>query len=104
MTAAVKEFLLDTERLQHSQLRRMAQRLSLLTTLGEVRAWRIRRAGVRTAATFLFTQAYNDALIFGDPAGAAFLAVQPSRRGRRDSPGEAHTGGPPRDASRASRR
>ena len=35
VTAAVKELLLDTERLQHSQLRRMAQRLSLFTTLAK---------------------------------------------------------------------
>jgi hypothetical protein len=74
VTAAVKELLLDTERLQHSQLRRMAQRLSLFTTLAKYAIedpprWRTH------GGDFLFTQAYNDALIFGDPAGAAFLAV-----------------------------
>ena len=35
VTAVVKEFLLDTERQQHSQLRRMAQRLSLFTDLAK---------------------------------------------------------------------
>ncbi len=74
VTAAVQESLLDTERLQHSQLRRMAQRLSLFTTLAKYAIedpprWRTH------GGDFLFTQAYNDALIFGDPAGAAFLAV-----------------------------
>ena len=73
-TAAVKEFLLDTERQQHSQLRRMAQRLSLFTSLAKYALedpprWRTH------GGDFLFTQAYNDALIFGDPSGAAFLAV-----------------------------
>ena len=73
-TAAVKEFLLNTERQQHSQLRRMAQRLSLFTSLAKYALedpprWRTH------GGDFLFTQAYNDALIFGDPAGAAFLAV-----------------------------
>jgi hypothetical protein len=34
-TAAVKEYLLDAERQQHSQLRRMAQRLSLFTSLAK---------------------------------------------------------------------
>jgi hypothetical protein len=73
-TAAVEQFLLNTERLQHSQLRRMTQRLSLLTTLAKYAVidpprWRTH------GGDFLFTQAYNDALIFGDPAGAAFLAV-----------------------------
>lgn len=73
-TAAVKEFLLNTERQQHSQLRRMAQRLSLFTSLAKYALedpprWRTH------GGDFLFTQAYNDALIFGDPAGAAFLAA-----------------------------
>lgn len=73
-TAIVQEFLLNTERDQHSQLRRMAQRLSLFTSLAKYAVpdpprWRTH------GGDFLFTQAYNDALIFGDPAGAAFLAI-----------------------------
>ena len=73
-TAAVEEFLLNTERLQHSQLRRMSQRLSLFTSLAKYALqdpprWRTH------GGDFLFAQAYNDALIFGDSAGAAFLAV-----------------------------
>ena len=50
-TAAVEEFLLNTERQQHSQLRRMAQRLSLFTSLAKY-ALEIRHAGARTAETF----------------------------------------------------
>ena len=73
-TAAVKELLLNTEREQHRQLRRMARRLSLFTSLAKYALedsprWRTH------GGDFLFTQAYNDALILGDPAGAAFLAV-----------------------------
>jgi len=73
-TATVKELLLNTEREQHSQLQRMAQRLSAFTDLAKYAAlnpprWRTHNTG------FLFTQAFNDALTLGDPAGAAFLAV-----------------------------
>jgi hypothetical protein len=73
-TAVVKEFLLNTEREQHNQLRRMAQRLSLFTSLMKYRLpdpprWRTH------GGDFLFMEAYNDALIFGDPTGAAYLAV-----------------------------
>ena len=73
-TAVVKEFLLNTERQQHSQLRRMAQRLSLFTNLAKYvledpPRWRTH------GGDFLYASGYNDALIFGDPAGAAFLAV-----------------------------
>jgi hypothetical protein len=74
VTAVVKELLLDTERQQHSQLRRMAQRLSLFTNLAKYvledpPRWRTH------GGDFLYANGYNDALIFGDPAGAAFLAV-----------------------------
>lgn len=73
-TAVVKELLLETERQQHSQLRRMAQRLSLFTSLTKYvledpPRWRTH------GGDFLYANGYNDALIFGDPAGAAFLAV-----------------------------
>jgi hypothetical protein len=73
-TAVVKELLLNTEQQQHRELRRMARRLSLYTSLAKYAPddpprWRTH------GGDFLFTQAYNDALIFGDPAGAAFLAV-----------------------------
>ena len=74
MSAILKEYLLNAQRDQHSQLRRMAQRLSLLTNLAKYAPldpprWRTH------GGDFLFAQAYNEALIFGDPAGAAYLAV-----------------------------
>ena len=72
--AAVKNLLLNGERDQHAQLRRMARRLSLLTSLLKYRIdnpprWRTH------GGDFLFAGPYNGALIFGDPAGAAYLAV-----------------------------
>jgi hypothetical protein len=74
ITAIVKEYILTTQREQHAQLRKMARRLSLLTNLRkyalpDAPRWRTH------GGDFLFLQAYNDALIFGDPTGAAYLAV-----------------------------
>ena len=74
IAAVVKEFLLNTQREQHAQLRRMAQRLSMFTNLGKYSLpdpprWRTH------GGDFLYAQGYNDALIFGDPAGAEYLAV-----------------------------
>jgi hypothetical protein len=71
-TAAAKEFLLQVQRDQHSQLRRMAQRLSLFTdlrkyVLADPPRWRTH------GGEFVFTSGYNDALIFGDAAGSAYL-------------------------------
>lgn len=73
-SAIVKEYILNTQREQHSQFKRMAQRLSLFTDLRKYAVadpprWRTH------GGDFLFVQPYNDALIFGDPAGAAYLAV-----------------------------
>jgi hypothetical protein len=70
----VKQFLLNTEQQQHTQFRRMAQRLSLFTSLAKYAVpdpprWRTHEGDV------LFTHAYNDALTLGDPVGAAYLAV-----------------------------
>jgi hypothetical protein len=71
-TATAKEFLLQVQRDQHSQLRRMAQRLSLFTdlrkyVLADPPRWRTH------GGEFVFTSGYNDALIFGDAAGSAYL-------------------------------
>src|SRR5688572_29634715 len=67
ITAVVKEYLLNTQREQHAQLRRMAQRLSLFTdlrkySLPDPPRWRTH------GGDFLSAQGYNDALVFGDPA------------------------------------
>jgi len=70
-TAVLKELLYNLERLQHDKLRAMARRLSALTslrkyTLQDVPRWRTH------GDDFYYAQPYNDALIFGDPAGTAF--------------------------------
>src|SRR3989442_6114927 len=74
VTAIVKEYLLHIQQAQHRQLRRMAQRLSLFTsldkyTLPDPPRWRTHRGDV------LFTQAYNDALTVVDAGGTAYLAL-----------------------------
>ena len=74
ITAIVKEYILNTQREQHAQLRRMARRLSVFTDLRKYAVpdpprWRTH------GGDFLFAQPYNDALIFGDPTGSAYLAV-----------------------------
>ena len=71
VTATVNQFLFETQRLQHSKVREMARRLSALTNLRkymmeDVPRWRTH------GGDFFFAQPYNDALIFGDPVGAAF--------------------------------
>jgi hypothetical protein len=72
VTATLKELLLLLQRDQHSQLRRMAQRLSLHTTLTKYVVPDPPRWRTHGGDEFLFAQAYNDALIFGDTNGAAY--------------------------------
>ena len=74
VTAVLKNQLLQTLRLERDRLREMSRRLSRYTSLDRYRLedpprWRTH------GGDFLFTQAYNDALIFGDPAGEAFLSL-----------------------------
>jgi hypothetical protein len=74
ITAAVKEYLFDTERQQHTKLREMARRLSALTNLRkyaieDVPRWRTH------GGDFFYAQPYNDALIFGDSSGSAFTEL-----------------------------
>ena len=74
ITAAVKEFLFETERQQHTKIREMARRLSALTNLAkyaieEVPRWRTH------GGDFFYAQPYNDALIFGDSSGSAFMEL-----------------------------
>jgi len=78
ITAVVKEYQLLLQRDQHSQLRRMAQRLSMFTNLGKYGVpdpprWRTH--DFENPAVFHFSRAYNAALNYGDPAGAAYLAI-----------------------------
>src|SRR5688572_18728464 len=74
VTAIVKEYLLNTQREQHERLRRMAARLSVHTNLAkyaldDTPRWRTHRGD------FLYSDAFNQALVVGDPSGAAYLAV-----------------------------
>jgi hypothetical protein len=73
-TAVAKEYLLRIQDEQHRKLRRMAQRLSLFTdlrkyVLEEPPRWRTH------GGDYLFANPYNDALIFGDAAGSAYLSL-----------------------------
>ncbi len=74
ITAMVKDYLQTLQREQHSQLRRMARRLSMYTNLAKYALpdpprWRTH------GGDFLFAGPYNDALIFGDARGAAYLEL-----------------------------
>ena len=74
ITAMVKEYLVNLQAEQHSQLRRMATRLSVYTNLAKYALpdpprWRTH------GGDFLFAGRYNDALIFGDAGGAAYIEL-----------------------------
>jgi len=72
VTATLKEYLYQTQLQQRLKIREMARRLSALTSLRkysleDVPRWRTH------GGEFFYAQPYNDALIFGDSAGAAFV-------------------------------
>src|SRR5947207_2014116 len=74
ISAVLKEYLLQTQQEQHAKLRRMARRLSVFANLQrfavpDTPRWRTH------GGDFLYANGMNDALIFGDSAGAAYLAV-----------------------------
>src|SRR4051812_28502429 len=74
ISATIKEYLLETQREQHAKIRRMARRLSVFADLrrfavADTPRWRTH------GGDFLYANGINDALIFGDPSGAAYLAV-----------------------------
>jgi len=74
ISAALEQVLFETERLQRKQIRRMARRLSAFAdlqrfVLADVPRWRTH------GGDYLYANGINDALIFGDPTGAAYLAV-----------------------------
>jgi hypothetical protein len=74
ITATLKEYVLNVQREQHSELRRMATRLSAHTNLDKYALpdpprWRTH------GGEYLFAGPYNQALIFGDAAGAAYLQL-----------------------------
>ncbi|WP_291984243.1 hypothetical protein [Luteitalea sp.] len=75
LTAVTKEYLVELQRMQHSQLRRMAQRLSMFTSLVKYARpgaplWRIH--DFQDPNLFLFSRAYNAAMNYGDASGRAF--------------------------------
>jgi hypothetical protein len=81
VTAVLKSQLLQTLRLERDRLRQMSRRLSRYTSLDKYRLddpprWRTH------GGDFLFGQPYNDALIFGDATGAAYLSLS---RGMADA-------------------
>ena len=74
VTATLQEYLNLVLQQQRTKIRQMARRLSALTNLRkyalpEVPRWRTHGGDV------FFAQPYNDALIFGDPSGAAFTEL-----------------------------
>lgn len=78
ITAALKEYLLDLQMSQHSQLRRMAQRLSMFTHLGKYSApdaprWRRHPGGDDEGE--MFSSLLQAALDFGDAEGAGYSRV-----------------------------
>lgn len=78
ITAALKEYLLDLQISQHSQLRRMAQRLSIFTHLGKYSAPdapRWRRHPEDDDESEMFSSALQSALDFGDADGAGYRGV-----------------------------
>jgi len=77
-TAVVKESILRIQREQHSQLRRMAQRLSMFTDLAKYSLpgaprWRIH--DFENPELQALSRGLHAALNYGDAAGAAYLAV-----------------------------
>lgn len=78
VTAALKEYLITLQTQQHSELRRMAHRLSMFTNLGKYTVpdpprWRT-HAWERNDP-FLFAPDYVAALTYGDAAGGGYLAT-----------------------------
>ena len=77
VTAVLKEVLVRLQQQQHSELRRMAHRLSMFTSLAKYRVpdpprWRTHDF---EGPAFLFARDYHAALNYGDATGAAYLAV-----------------------------
>ena len=78
VTATLKELLVRLQTQQHSELRRMAHRLSMFTTLAKFRVadtprWRIHDF---ESPAVLFARDYHAALNYGDSAGRGYLAVR----------------------------
>jgi hypothetical protein len=80
--AATKELIVQLQEKQHSELRRMAHRLSMFTDLAKYAApdsprWRIH--DFEDVDAFLFARPYHAALNYGDAGGNAFQRVARTR-------------------------
>jgi hypothetical protein len=78
ITAVIKEYLVELQTQQHSQLRRMAHRLSMFTDLGKYRVagaplWRIH--DFENPDLFRYARDYHAALNYGDASGNGVRAV-----------------------------
>lgn len=74
VTAGLKQLEVQMQTLQRQKLGRMARRLSMWTNLSKYSLpdpprWRTH------GGEFLYAGPFNEALIFGDPAGTAYLAL-----------------------------
>jgi hypothetical protein len=79
ITAVMKEYLAELQTQQHSQLRRMAHRLSMFTDLGKFRVsgaplWRIH--DFENPELFRFARDYHAALNYGDEGGGVRAVTQ----------------------------
>lgn len=80
VTAGLKEYLVNLQRQQREQLRRMAARLSVFTNLDkysitDVPQWRIHVFFDAPEEPVLFARDYHAALNYGDATGNAYLGV-----------------------------
>jgi hypothetical protein len=75
ITAYVKSQMLDTANEQYRRIRRMSRRLSMYTDLRKYVVADPPRWRTHGGDQFLFIAPYNDALIFGDAVGAAYVSV-----------------------------
>lgn len=75
VTAVLKSQIVETLIEQRRRLRRMARRLSAHTNLEKYALPDPPRWRTHGSDKFQFSQAYNDALIFGDAQGTAYLGI-----------------------------
>ena len=77
VTAVLREVLVRLQQQQHSELRRMAHRLSMFTSLAKYRVpdpprWRTHDF---EGPAFLFARDYHAALNYGDGSGRSYLGI-----------------------------
>jgi hypothetical protein len=78
VTAVLKNQMVQRLLEQHERLRRMARRLSAYTNLHKYALPDPPRWRTHGGEVFLYSHAYNDALIFGDADGTAYLGISRS--------------------------